>query len=275
MPTGRLDVTVLRAGYLKDTTYLIGSQNPYVVIKLRDQKKKSEPDWDGGINPVWNFRTTLNVLPDDVECVILIENKPWSMAPRRLIGKATIDLARDLVNTEGGKHMHLDVFTDERKRGWVEVTLTFRQNPRYTWSPKTATTHQSLERVLAQQEKMTGRGPTPSGSQGSLACASTAGPSMASTTGRREAQNGVTGGSVSSEARYPALHSAQWPNTGSAASVEEAAAHRTRYPEVRFRSAPPGSRPRPQPIASEPASQEPRYPVVQYGHLPHRPTRSR
>ena len=60
-PAGRLNVKVLCGRRLRDTTYIIGSQNPYVVLKLGQQVKRSDPHEDGGINPVWNFDTPFSV----------------------------------------------------------------------------------------------------------------------------------------------------------------------------------------------------------------------
>ncbi|KAG0615806.1 hypothetical protein M758_5G068100 [Ceratodon purpureus] len=121
MATRTLNVEVIGASGLKDTE-LIGKSDPYVVVSIGKEQRKSKPAKDQAESPAWNETFSLPVCDTDSELVVVIRNDD-TLGRDEEMGRVVVPLSV----IHGGSHS-ASTFPLELKgkpHGEIRMSLSF------------------------------------------------------------------------------------------------------------------------------------------------------
>lgn len=121
MATRTLNVEVIGASGLKDTE-LIGKSDPYVVVSIGKEQRKSKPAKDQAQTPEWNETFHLPLLDTDTELLVRVLNDD-KFGRDEEMGRAVVPLSA----IHGGSHS-ASTFPLELKgkpQGEIKMSLSF------------------------------------------------------------------------------------------------------------------------------------------------------
>ncbi|KAI3847527.1 hypothetical protein MKW98_011044 [Papaver atlanticum] len=123
MPSGTLDVVLISAKGLENTDYLC-NMDPYAVLTLRTQEKKSSVAAGKGSDPEWNESFVFTVSEGASELVIKLLDSDAGTEDD-VVGEATIPLEPVF---EGGSvpEAVYNVVKDQEYCGEIKLSLVFR-----------------------------------------------------------------------------------------------------------------------------------------------------
>ncbi|XP_050384929.1 16 kDa phloem protein 2-like isoform X1 [Argentina anserina] len=130
MPHGTLEVLLVKAKDLEDDDFL-GKMDPYVILTLRTQEKKSSVVQGQGSEPEWNETFQFTVSSDDVtELSIKIMDKD-TFSSDDFVGEATIPLETVFMQGSIEPTKYNVVNENKEYHGEITVGLTFTQSSRH------------------------------------------------------------------------------------------------------------------------------------------------
>ncbi|XP_040365810.1 elicitor-responsive protein 3 isoform X1 [Rosa chinensis] len=132
MPQGTLDVQLMKAKGLKNTEFF-GKMDPYVILKCKNQEKRSKVAASQGSNPEWNEKFVFRVTEGVTELKMTIMDKDTATRDD-FVGELSIPL-KTLFQEGKLPPMKYNVLRNKKYYGEIKVGLSFTPSTNTTDIP--------------------------------------------------------------------------------------------------------------------------------------------